>query len=413
MITLLTCCALLAFAVWLYLLFGHDGFWRTGPYLNAAAGFAGTDRDQAVSQPVVAVIPARDEAEVIATALRSLLCQDYPGQLDIIVVDDGSSDGTGEIVEALMLGADENPAHRELPGGEPANGQRRRLHLVRNSARPQGWSGKLWAVRTGIDHAEASGHAAPMLLLTDADIAHDSSTLSSLMEKMVNDRRDLVSLMVKLRVDTLWERLLIPPFVFFFQMLYPFLAVNDPKRPVAAAAGGCVLVRWEALEDAGGIQAIKGDLIDDVALGKAIKQRPGGRKRIWLGLPHRTRSLRANDTLSSIWMMVARTADTQLGHSLANVLGAAIAMTLVYLLPPLLVIGWPIHESKGLLLLGAAAWFAMSIAFWPTTKLYEQQGLWTLSLPIAALLYTAMTIDSAIQHRRGRGGLWKGRVFID
>jgi hopene-associated glycosyltransferase HpnB len=347
---------------------------------------------------VVVVIPARDEAPVIERAVRSLLAQNYPGQLDIIVVDDGSADGTGAIVERLI---------------HSSESKKRSLHVIRNTARPPGWSGKLWAVHTGIEHVEASGLAAPVLLLTDADIAHDSSTLSSLMEKMVNDRRDLVSLMVRLRAEAFWERLLIPPFVFFFQMLYPFPAVNDPKRAIAGAAGGCMLVRREALDDAGGIQAIKGDLIDDVALGKAIKQRPHGAGRIWLGLTDRTLSLRANDSLSSIWAMVARTADTQLGHSLAALLGTAIAMVFIYLLPPLLVLGWPMHESNGLLVLGVMAWLAMSIAFWPTSRLHGQQGLWILSLPIAALLYTAMTLDSALQYRCGRGGLWKGRIFVD
>ena len=230
---------------------------------------------------------------------------------------------------------------------------------------------------------------------------------------MVNDDRDLVSFMVRLRSDSFWERLLIPPFVFFFQMLYPFPAVNDPQKAMAAAAGGCMLLRREALLDGGGISAIKGELIDDVALGQLIKHRPNGERRIWLGLTKDTVSLRAYDQLSSIWQMVTRTADTQLGHSLLLLAGTIIGMMLIYLLPPLLMLSWPFHQSAGFGFLGMAAWMAMTVAFMPTLSLYRQSIFWTLTLPIAALLYAAMTVGSAVQYRRGMGGLWKGRVFIE
>ena len=182
---------------------------------------------------------------------------------------------------------------------------------------------------------------------------------------------------------------------------------------MAAAAGGCVLLRREALLDGGGISAIKGELIDDVALGQLIKHRPNGERRIWLGLTKDTVSLRAYDQLSSIWQMVTRTADTQLGHSLLLLAGTIIGMALIYLLPPFLMLSWPFHQSAGFGFLGMAAWIAMTVAFMPTLSLYRQSIFWALTLPIAALLYAAMTVGSAIQYRRGMGGLWKGRVFIE
>lgn len=387
----LTILGALALAVWLYLLLAHHGFWRAGPDL------ARGEKELSPWPSVLAVIPARDEGLVIERSVRSLLDQDYPGQLDIIVVDDSSSDGTGAIVKALI----------------PAACANRTLQVCHVKERSGGWSGKLWAIQNGLIQAETNGLNPPFLLLTDADIAHDSSSLSALLKKMVNDDRDLVSLMVRLRAESFWERLLIPPFVFFFQMLYPFLAVNDPKKAIAAAAGGCMLLRREALLDAGGIGAIKGELIDDVALGKLIKRRQNGRGRIWLGLTEETVSVRAYDSLFSIWHMVTRTADIQLGHSLLLLAGTIVGMALIYLLPPCLILSWPMHRSASLGLLGMAAWIAMSIAFKPTLSLYRQSIFWASTLPIAALLYAAMTLGSAVQYRRGLGGLWKGRVFVE
>ena len=396
-----TILAALGLLSWLYLLFFRHGFWRAGPRL-------GKSRGMAIARPgVVAVIPARDEAAVIEQAVQSLLAQDYPGQLDLIVVDDDSSDGTADVVERFRYRTDGSiPARR-------AGSRRRSVRVVRNSAPPAGWSGKLWAIRTGIEHVEASGLAAPFLLLTDADIAHDPATLSALIEKMVNEDLDLTSLMVRLHVSSFWERLLIPPFVFFFQMLYPFPAVNDPRHPEAAAAGGCMLLRRDALDDAGGIGAIRGALIDDVALGRLIKRRPQGNGRIWLGLTVRTVSLRAYESLAPIWSMVARTADTQLDHSLWKLVGAVFGLLVVYLLPPILVLGWPFHQDPLLGGLGLTTWLAMSVAFRPISALYGQSVFSVSTLPLAALFYLAMTIDSAHRYRRGRGGMWKGRVFVE
>lgn len=380
---------LLSVLTWAFLLIGRQGFWRAEPRLRPASAFVDN------LPPIAVIIPARDEAETIEAVVQSLLEQDYTGRLHIVVVDDQSSDDTAAIVDAL------------IPGINPE----RRLERIRNTDRPAGWSGKLWAIKAGLDHLDASKGTPAILLLTDADIAHDPQSVSTLLKKMVNENRDLVSVMVRLRNRSFWERLLIPPFVFFFQMLYPFNMVNEPHKSLAAAAGGCVLLRRDALDDAGGIEAIKGTLIDDVALGRLIKFRRNGKRRIWLGHAEHTVSLRAYEGLSSIWQMVVRTADTQLGHSLLTLLGTIFGMVVIYLMPPLAVLTWPLHQEMSLGLAGLAAWLMMSIAFWPTSALYRASLLWVPTLPLAALLYTAMTIDSARRYRQGKGGVWKGRAF--
>lgn len=374
---------------WIVLLAGWHGFWRAEPRLRPAK--------EALTNapPVAAIMPARDEAETIERAVRSLLAQDYAGALQVIVVDDQSRDDTAALVDALI----------------PEAGSGRSLTCLANSERPAGWSGKLWAIKAGLDHLEAQAEAPNILLLTDADIAHHPRNLSSLLKNLVNENRDLVSVMVMLRNQSFWECLLIPPFVFFFRMLYPFSTVNRPESDIAAAAGGCVLLRRDALRDAGGIEAIKGALIDDVALGRLIKSRPGGEGRIWLGHAEDTVSLRAYDDLASIWQMVARTADTQLDHSLIRLGATVVGMILLYLMPPLALLAWPLHQSFALGLIGLAGWLLMALAFLPTVKLYRASALWTPTLPVAALLYMAMTIDSARRHRQGRGGVWKGRAF--
>jgi hopene-associated glycosyltransferase HpnB len=382
--------ALIAVLTWLFLLLGRHEFWRAEPRLP------NDDVPLPMAPPVVAaVIPARDEAETIERTVRSLLAQDYPGTLEIIVVDDRSTDETAAIVHALVVEV----------------GAQRSLECLPNSERPAGWSGKLWAVKTGLDYLGAKAEPPGLVLLTDADIAHDPANLSSLLKIMVNESRDLVSVMVRLRKRSAWERLLIPPFVFFFQMLYPFPAVNRQDQEAAAAAGGCVLLKRDAIMDAGGIEAIKGALIDDVALGHLIKSRPNGEGRIWLGHAERTASIRAYDSLISIWQMVARTADTQLDHSLLKLAGTVMGMIVIYLLPPLAVLAWPAHQDAVFGVLGLVAWLMMSTAYLPTLRLYRASILWSPSLPLAALFYLAMTLDSARRYRQGKGGVWKGRAF--
>ncbi len=360
--------AALALVVWLYLLLGHGRFWQAGPVLDAA---------QPATAPAVAiVVPARDEAPVIETALRSLLAQDYPGAFRVILVDDESTDGTGERARALA---------------DP------RLSVVVGQARPAGWSGKLWALAQGIDMAAES----ELILLTDADIVHDPRHLSVLVAQA--EERDLVSEMVALSCASLAETALIPAFVFFFQLLYPFAWVNDPLRATAAAAGGTILVRRRALTRIGGIRAVRGELIDDVALAVAVKR--GG--RIWLGHSALARSVRPYPHLADIWRMVARTAYVQLRFSPLLLVGCVVAMALTWLVPPLAAIA-----GRGAVrAMGAAAWAGMAWSYLPTLRRFRLSPLWAPFLPLVAVFYTAATIGSALNHHVGRGVVWKSRAY--
>jgi hopene-associated glycosyltransferase HpnB len=377
----------LSLSGWLYLLLGRSGFWLARPTLDRAPPPRHEMPD------VVAVVPARNEAAYIRRSLRSLLGQDYGGRLGVILVDDHSEDATRSIAQAV----------RSRPG--------RSLEVIGARPLPPGWSGKLWAVSEGLRHAARWMPGAPYVLLTDADVEHDPGNLQRLVAKAETDRLDLVSLMVRLHCQSVWERLLDPACVFFFRKLFPFAAVNRQQSATAAAAGPCMLARREALSRAGGIEAIRDHLIDDVALAQRIKNYPTpGIGRIWLGLTGSTRSLRDQAGLSEIWGMVARYADTQLGHSLPLLALTVLAMLGLYLVPPLALIAWPLHGSSTVAALGLAGWLCMTAAYWPTVRLYRLHSYWALTLPLAAALYTAMTVDSALQHRRGNGGRWKGRV---
>ncbi|HSA81578.1 MAG TPA: glycosyltransferase [Geminicoccaceae bacterium] len=379
--------AALSLLAWVYLLLGRAGFWRARPRIE----------DEHPTPPrdwpaVVAVVPARDEEAHVASALRSLLDQDYRGGLAIVLVDDHSTDATRRIAENL------------------ATGGARSLEVIAAPELPGGWSGKLWAVEQGVRRAGERWPEARYLLLTDADIAHARNNLARLVAKADAEELDLVSLMVRLRCESFWERLLVPAFVFFFQLLYPFPAVNRARQRTAAAAGGCMLLRRQALAAAGGIAVIRDRLIDDVALARAVKHRPGG-GWIWLGLGKTAWSLREYRGLASLWAMVARTADTQLKHSLLLLATTVLGMTLIFAGPPLAVLAWPIHGDAVAAGLGAAAWLVMAAVYRPITRWYELRWGWLLSLPLAALLFVTMTVDSALQHRRGSGGRWKGRVL--
>jgi hopene-associated glycosyltransferase HpnB len=270
---------------------------------------------------------------------------------------------------------------------------------------PPGWVGKMWAVATGVRAAAARAPGARWLWLTDADVEHAPDTLRRLVAKGEAERLDLVSLMVKLHCASGWERLLIPAFVYFFQKLYPFPRINDPRARTAGAAGGCMLVRREALERAGGVEAVRGAVIDDCALGAALK----ARGPVWVGLAEREWSFRPYAGLHEIWAMVARSAYTQLRHSPWLLAGTVLGLSLVYLAPPLLALGLPWHGSLAAAALGAAAWALMAWTWLPTLRLYGLAPLRALSLPVAGLLYLGMTVDSARLHHRGRGALWKGR----
>jgi hopene-associated glycosyltransferase HpnB len=273
---------------------------------------------------------------------------------------------------------------------------------------PEGWSGKLWAMNEGLTDARSFAPGASLVLLTDADIAHAPDSLARLVSKAEAGGLDLVSLMVRLRCRSLAERLLIPPFVFFFQLLFPFEAVNDPLRSTAAAAGGCMLVRRSALEAAGGPAAIRNRLIDDVALAERVKALGGP---IWLGLSEATVSLRGYDGIGGIWRMVRRTADEQLQHSLIRLIATVAMMGVMFVAPVLALLLWPWHGGPLLGTLGLIGWLGAALLYAPTARLYGRPLGWTVTLPLAAVLYTLMTVDSAWQHRRGRGGGWKGRTF--
>lgn len=379
---------LLAVLGWLYLLTARHGFWRARPVIEHEPV-----REPATWPAVVAVVPARNEAALVGRALRSLFVQDYPGDFRIVLVDDHSEDATRAIGEGLRQAA-------------------RPLDVIQAPPLEVGWTGKLWALRAGLDHAAQMVPDAAYIWFTDADVEHHPASLRRLVARAERDGADLVSLLVRLRCASPWERLLIPPFVFFFQKLYPFPAVNRPQRRIAAAAGGCSLVRRSALNQAGGLERIRHRLIDDVALARLIKSRGAGGHPIWLGLSAADVSLRGYERLAGVWQMVARSADEQLRHSLVLLLGTSLGMSLLYLVPPALLLLLPLHGAGLAALAGALAWLLMVIAYRPTARFYGLSTGWLATLPLAALLYLLMTVHSAVRFRRGRGGRWRGRVLI-
>jgi hopene-associated glycosyltransferase HpnB len=368
--------AVLSFAIWLYLLLGRGGFWREGVLPPAPEPARWPD--------VVAVVPARNEAPYVGDALRSLLIQDYPGDFSVILVDDHSDDGTAEVARTAAAEA----------------GAANRLTILRARELPLGWTGKLWALDQGLQQLARRDPPPELVLLTDADIVHDRTNLRELAAR-IETGVDLASLMVRLRTESLAERFLIPAFVFFFEMLYPFAWIRDVRRRTAGAAGGCVLLRREALLRIGGLAAIRGEIIDDCALGRAVKQ--GG--AIWLGLSARTRSLRPYPALGDIWNMVARTAYAQLGYSPIVLAGTVLGLAVTFLVPVMATV-----TGTEAAPLGLAAWACMACAYLPTLQLYGRSPAWAPLLPAIALVYIAATLDSAWRHRRGKGGEWKGRI---
>jgi hopene-associated glycosyltransferase HpnB len=367
----------LSLAIWGYLLLGRGGFW-----LCRERDDRDEPADPAHWPSVVAVVPARNEADVIARSVASLLAQDYPGAFRVILVDDDSADGTADVARAAAA-------------GHPRGG---RLEVLAGAPLAAGWTGKLWAQSQGVARAGDAGY----LWLTDADIAHAPETLRRLVARAEARGLVLTSLMAKLTVDTFPERLLIPAFVFFFAMLYPFAWVNDPRRATAAAAGGCMLVRREALTAAGGLEAIRGRIIDDCSLGALMKRRGP----IWLGLTRRARSLRPYAGLGEIARMVSRSAYAQLNFSPWLLAGTVAGMGIVYLAAPVLALG----ASGAPRWMGIGAWLAMTIAFQPMLRLYGRSPPWGLALPLIGALYTLFTLRSAVETWRGRGGMWKGRA---
>ena len=367
-------------AIWIYLIAARGRFWmasvRDDAQLPVPAGYP----------KVTAVIPARNEADCIAASVRSLLQQDYAGELSIVVVDDDSSDGTGDIVRRLVA---------EVPAGKT-------LQVIAGLGPPAGWTGKLWALNIGVARAGESEWT-KYVLLTDADIVHAPDTISWLVRRAQADGRVLTSLMAKLRCDSFAERSHVPAFIYFFEMLYPFRWVNDPHTRTAGAAGGCMLVEYAALHAIGGIASVRNAQIDDCALARQLKtQGP-----IWLGLTGRVRSLRPYERFADVKAMVERSAYAQLGYSPLLLASAILGMSLVFVAPVLLALlgeGWTRW-------LGLGAWALMAISFVPLLRFYQRSPIWGAALPAIAFLYMMYTVISAYQHVRRRGGQWKGRVY--
>ncbi|RZB18842.1 glycosyltransferase [Streptomyces sp. F001] len=367
---------------WLWLLLGQGFFWRTDVRLPPRT-------EPAVWPDVCVVVPARDEAEVLPASLPSLLAQDYPGRAEVVLVDDGSTDGTGELARALAQRHGGLPLTVGSPGEPPA-----------------GWTGKLWAVRHGIGLARARGPE--YLLLTDADIAHAPDSLRALVAAARTGGFDVVSQMARLRVESRWERLVVPAFVYFFAQLYPFRRIGRKGARTSAAAGGCVLLRTEAAERARIPDAIRHAVIDDVALARAVRGIGG---HLWLGLAERVDSVRPYPRLHDLWRMVARSAYAQLRHSPLLLAGTVAGLAVMYLVPPAALVVGAAGGGAAAAVLGGSAWLVMTGTYVPMLR-YYRQPLWLAPLlPFTAFVYLLMTVDSAVQHYRGRGAAWKGRTY--
>jgi hopene-associated glycosyltransferase HpnB len=379
--------ASMVLAIWLYLIAARGGFWRATERDDESRSWTGT---LVGSWPAVAaVIPARDEAECVGETVAALLRQNYPGGLTVIVVDDQSRDGTADVARGAAILMDASDRLTILPG--------RPL--------PSGWTGKLWAQQQGVEFAQSAPEPPTYLLLTDADIVYAPDALMHLVARAEEGGFVLTSLMAKLRCKSFAERMFVPAFIFFFQMLYPFAWANDPRRATAAAAGGCMLVRRDALQQAGGLAAIRDALIDDCALAKALKRHGA----ISLALTERVHSIRAYPAIEDIRRMVSRTAYAQLRYSPLVLAGTIVGLALTYLAP----VELAIFAGGVPQFIGIFVWLLMAFAFRRTLRFYGLSTAWAPALPAIAAMYMAFTIDSAYQHARGRGGMWKGRAQAD
>jgi hopene-associated glycosyltransferase HpnB len=373
---LATSVAVLTVIIWSYLTLARGSFWRlkeAKPTASDKAGF----RDG-----VIAIVPARNEAELIGPVIESLLNQSV--SMPVLLVDDESTDGTADVARHAA----------EKVGKADA------LTVIKSKPLPTGWTGKLWSMHQGIEHACALHPA--WLLLADADVTHGPETVANLSLIASQGPYDLVSFMVKLHCETFPERLLIPAFVYFFFMLYPPAWIRDTRRSTAGAAGGCMLVRAETLEHAGGLESIRGAVIDDCSLARLLKQHNG---RLWIGLTDESRSERRYETFSHIERMISRTAFRQLKHSPLLLLCTIAGMVITYLAPLLLLF----MHSRVTFFMGAAAWAAMTMTYYNMVRYYRLNPAWALTLPLAALFYLGATIHSALNYWTGRGGDWKGR----
>lgn len=445
--------SLLSLVIWVYLLVFRGQFWRAEPHLEADPLPDFSTHSSTDLPSVGVVIPARNEADVVPITVRSLLRQDYPGALSILLVDDQSTDGTAEAVRRVVQTQEHSDETSGETFGETDVTPKREVDILQANPLPSGWTGKLWALEQGTQAVLGRSPQPDYILLSDADIEHDVHNLSRLVARAEAQSLDLASIMVRLRCQSFWETLLIPAFVFFFQKLYPFHWVNNPQKGTAAAAGGCILIRTSALQRIGGIASIRQALIDDCALAQIVKTPSTAREGnhelepalragsnsldcpnpsfncytsstpsspsppsplphpIWLGLSSQTRSLRPYPDLQSIWDMVARTAYTQLNYSPLLLIGTLLGMVLVYGVAPIALIGGITLGSGLVALIGGVTWLLMAIAYRPIVRFYQCSPVFALALPVIALLYTLMTVDSALRHWQGRGGAWKGRTY--
>jgi hopene-associated glycosyltransferase HpnB len=387
---------IITLGIWLHLFFGRGWFWRVGK-LDA-------DREPLETPgewpQVMAVVPARNEEETIGRAVAGLVKQNYPGAFFVVVVDDHSEDATAGIAQQV---ADES-------------GVGERVRIVSASALAEGWTGKLWALNEGVfnggvtmsgasgtEVSAATPEVPTYYWFTDADVEHAPDTLRRLVVRAERDKLELASLMVLLQAKTLPERALIPAFLYFFLMLYPPQWIADEELGTAGAAGGCILLRREALARIGGLQAIRGEVIDDCALAKAVKLSGG---KVWMGLTRKSTSLRAYGTFGEIRDLIARTAFTQLRYSALLLTGTLAAMFLTYFAPVILLFA---HDSTSRTL-GFVAWLFMTLSFLPTVRFYRLSIVWTPLLPLTAVFYTYATWVSAMRYWMGKGGHWKGRT---
>jgi hopene-associated glycosyltransferase HpnB len=363
---------------------GRGGFWRIYP--AASRTISAENRAQGNPVQIAVVIPARDEADVVGRAVRSLLQQTGGNALHIFLVDDASTDDTAQVARAAAT----------------AQGQAQNLTVVRGSPLPPGWSGKLWAMHQGVEQAAKT--VPDFFLFTDADIEHAPDSVATLVSVAQDGPYDMASFMVKLHCQSVAEKILIPAFVYFFFKLYPPGWIANSRRSQAGAAGGCILIRPAALEEAGGIAAIRQEVIDDCSLAARVKRNGG---RLWLGASATTRSIRPYEGFSGIGRMISRSAFNQLRHSSLLLALSVAGMAATYLLPPVLVLA--AHRTLPAAL-GGAAWLLMVLSYWPVLRLYRLNPLWALALPLAAFFYVGATFHSAWKYWVGRGGEWKGRI---
>jgi hopene-associated glycosyltransferase HpnB len=376
---MLIAAGVLSLLIWVYLVLARGGFWRIDPSVPA-------QHPNANPVHIAVIIPARDEADVVGRAVRSLLQQTGHHRIHIFLVDDASTDGTAQAARDAAI----------------AVGQVQNLTVVPGSPLPPGWSGKLWAMQQGVQ--QAANTAPEFFLFTDGDIEHAPDSVATLVSIAQSGPYDMASFMVKLHCQSVAEKLLIPAFVYFFFKLYPPAWIANPRRSQAGAAGGCILIRPAALEKAGGIAAIRQEVIDDCSLAARVKSAGG---RLWLGASASTRSIRPYEGFAGIGRMISRSAFNQLRHSTLLLLLSMAGMAATYLLPPLLVVA---SHRIAPAALGGMAWLLMVLSYWPVLRLYHLNPLWALALPVAAVFYVGATLHSAWKYWTGQGGEWKGRI---